>query len=82
MSTIRDLTINDVNNAVISIEWKGDTITGVLRDIRTDTDTMLADEMIGTRKYRRGEKFTRVQISFTNFIIRDLLLDHPCEVIA
>lgn len=79
---IGDLTLNDINNTEISIEWKGDTISGVLRDVRTATDTMVADVLIGRRKFRRGEKVTRVQITFTNFIVRDLLLDHPCEVIA
>lgn len=82
MTTIGDLTLNDIGKTRISLDYKGDTITGIIHDIRTDTDILTHDIMIGTRVHRRGYRLTRVRISFTNFLVRDLPLDHPCEVIA
>lgn len=82
ISTVGDLTLGDIDRTSISIEWKGDTITGVIRDIRTDTDTLLNGLMVSGRMYRRGDRRTRVRIRFTNFVVSDLPLDHPCEVTA
>ena len=82
MTTLGDLALNDIGKTRISLDYKGDTIAGIIHDIRTETDTLRHDIMIGTRVYRRGDRFTRVKITFTNFIVSDLPLDHPCEVIA
>ncbi|OFT62584.1 hypothetical protein HMPREF3159_03470 [Brachybacterium sp. HMSC06H03] len=82
MTTIGDLTLNDIDNTEIRIEYRGDAISGTIRDIRTDTSRLLSDLLIGGQKHCRGERFTRVKITFTNFIVSDLPLDHPCEVIA
>lgn len=82
MTTLGDLALNDIGKTRIALNYKGDTIAGVIQDLRTDTDTLLNDLMVGTRVYRRGERRTRVRINFTNFIVNDLPLDHPCKVIA
>lgn len=82
MTTIGDLTLNDIDNTEIRIEYRGDTISGIIRDIRTDTSRLLSDTMFNTVVYKRGTRLTRVKITFTNFIVSDLPLDHPCEVIA
>lgn len=79
---VGDLNLGDIDRTSISIEWNGDTISGVIRDIRTDTDTVLNSLMIGDRHYRRGDRRTRVRISFKNFVVSDLPIDHPCEVIS
>lgn len=82
VKTVADLTLGDIDRTSISIDWNGDTIAGVIRDIRTDTDTLFNGLKFGDRSYRRGERCTRVRISFKNFVVSDLPLDHPCEVIA
>lgn len=82
MTTIGDLTLNDIDRTEIRIEYRGDTISGTIRDLRTDTSRLLNDLLIGEQTHRRGSRLTRVKITFTNFIASDLPLDHPCEVIA
>lgn len=82
MTTIGDLALNDICNTEIRIEYRGDTISGTIRDIRTDTSTLLSDLLVGEKKHCRGDRLTRVKITFANFIVSDLPLDHPCEVIS
>lgn len=80
--TIGDLALNDIDRTEIRIEYHGDTISGTIRDLRTDTSRLLSDLTVAGQVYRRGERLTRVKITFTNFIASDLTLDHPCELIA
>lgn len=82
MSTIGNLTPNDIGKTRISVEWKGDTISGVLRDIKTDTWRAGTAFLRGTQEVKRGTLVTDVKITFNNFNIGPLPTDHPCEVIA
>lgn len=82
VKTVGDLSLGDIGRTSISIEWNGDTISGVICDIRTDTDTVRNSLMVGDRRYRRGDRRTRVRILFKNFVVSDLPIDHPCEVVS
>ncbi|GAA1333868.1 hypothetical protein GCM10009592_28520 [Brachybacterium rhamnosum] len=82
MTTIGELTLNDIDSTTISIEWRGDTITGVIRDIQTSTWQVKSTLGLGIPGVRVGDRVTDVKIHFSNFVVDKIRLDHPCEVIS
>lgn len=80
--TIGDLTLGMIGTARIRLDYKGDTIDGIVHDIRTDTTTVITETLLNGHRFKRGDKIVRVKIAFKNFVVAGLLLDHPCEVIA
>ena len=82
MTTLGDLTLNDIGRSTIRVTHQGATVEGTLRAIDLDIDTIDVKTMNGTTVYPRGTVQVSVTITIGLIALTGLSRDHSCEVIA
>ena len=82
MTTIGDLTLNDIGCSTIRVTHQGATVEGLLRAIDFDIDTIDIRAMHGTTVHPRGTVQVSVTLTIGEIGLTGLSRDHSCEVIV
>ena len=81
MTTIGDLTLNDIGKTRIIVQHEGATVSGLLGDLSPSVETETIRGGAGTVVHRTIWR-VYVNIQIGSIALDGLRRDHPCEVIA
>lgn len=80
MTTIGDLTPNDIGATRMILRHEGSTVSGLLRDLTIDTETITDTKLCEVPKVWTMSVLVTVTIG--SITLGPLRRDHPCEVTA